>query len=168
MTSRATKKEPTNNQRTTTIKESKHVNKEEKNYTSPASPVDCDQSSLVLEAEFCEKPKLADLQEKWFLEEFWPIFWRKQGKEKSLKAFRKHAKTSEVKDGILTAVKNHSPLYHLRDPEHRPLAATWLNDRRYNEPFDASAPRFEINQPSKRRENLSEALRMVKDQRGEA
>jgi hypothetical protein len=104
----------------------------------------------VLDAEFCDEPAaqvatpqptLEEQQTIWF-EQFWQLFWRKVDKHSARKAFRKHARTPEAADIIISAVKLHSPGYHLRDPEYRPYASTWLNHRRYEEPFDESLPRI--------------------------
>ncbi len=79
------------------------------------------------------------LQEQWF-EEFWELYWRRVERKTAFKAFIKVAKTEAQKNVIIAAVKAHAPFYFLRDPEHRPHAATWLNHGRYNEPFDDSLP----------------------------
>jgi hypothetical protein len=84
---------------------------------------------------------LSVVQERWFEEEFWPQYWRKVSKKPAAAAFKKHATTEAIKNQIVEAVVAHSPTYLSRQPEHRPHAATWLNEQRYEEPpEDLSSP----------------------------
>lgn len=76
---------------------------------------------------------LERLQEKWFLEEFWPIYWRKVDKAEAMKSFKKQAFNETAKAKIVTAVTAQAPEYLSRDPEHRPHASTWLNKRRFDD-----------------------------------
>lgn len=76
---------------------------------------------------------LQDEQKRWFEEEFWPDYWRKEDKAAALKAFRRHATGPEKKDRIVSAVQVQGPRYRARDQEHQPLAATWLNKLRYED-----------------------------------
>jgi hypothetical protein len=108
---------------------------EQKTFSSSATPND---GQFVLAAQFVEPPEpqpvsLGKLQETWFVEEFWPIFWRKEHKPESIKAFKKHAISEEIKNQIVSAEAAHAPMYMLRDSEYRPLAATWLNKERWRD-----------------------------------
>lgn len=136
-----------------------------KNHSSPALPDDGAPVAFALEDLLPENTVLerqqtfSEIQESWFYQEFWPICWRKVDKIKALKAFQKHARTVELKDKIIAAANEHSPFYHLREPEKRPHAATWLNGRRYEEPFDGSAPQMQFERLTKHEINHAEASR---------
>jgi hypothetical protein len=106
---------------------------------APVAPVNNAPSELLPKlsgstgAEKPAQPTLAQLQEEYFEREFWPLAWRKVDKEDARRAFRKHA-TSETKIVlIIEALKKHRPSMLVRQAQHRPHIATWLNKLRYNE-----------------------------------
>jgi len=122
----------------------KQIQKQSKTFSSPASPM---MVPPILDAEVVEpgkdiQPRIEERQLRWF-DQFWFLYWRKADKQTGLATFRKHAKTEAEAKKIITAVKEHSPYYHLRESNFKPLAATWLNKRRYLEPFDESLPKIE-------------------------
>lgn len=80
---------------------------------------------------------LSKLQEQWFHEEFWPLFWRKRDKAEALKVFKRHATSEAKKNEIIAAVKAELQDMQARQPQHRPYAATWLNKRRYEDDNEA-------------------------------
>ncbi len=133
------------------------VEKNIKPYSRPAPP---DRAQLDLEPKTEEepeppaKPSLGELQDEWFEEELWPIYWRsgsrdrKEGKEESRKAFHRHAKSLIIKDQIVLAVKGQSAMYLERSPEHRPLLATWLNKKRYLAWMEDAAPVVSVSTPT--------------------
>lgn len=116
----------------------------EETFSSPASPMMVPPAPC---AEVVEPRKEIHLsvehrQRAWF-DQFWFLYWRKADKQTALATFRRHAITEAAAEQIIAAVKAHSPHYHLREVNFRPLAATWLNKRRYLEPFDESLPKIE-------------------------
>jgi hypothetical protein len=68
------------------------------------------------------------------------MYWRKVERKDALKAFKKHARTEDIKNRIVAAEKAHAPIYLKRDPEHRPHAASWLNGERYLEAPEDTRP----------------------------
>jgi hypothetical protein len=87
------------------------------------------------------KPELSEIQQHWFDEEFWPGYWRKEDKAEAIKAFKKHATSVALKDKIIAAVKEQGAMYMDREVKLRPLGATWLNKRRYEDEIHASPAR---------------------------
>lgn len=79
------------------------------------------------------EPTLAEKQDTWFVDEFWPVYWRKTGKAEGLRCFRRQATCESVKDRIVAAVREQSTLYLQREEEYRPHASTWLNQRRFED-----------------------------------
>jgi hypothetical protein len=96
--------------------------KEEKNNNNKSASADAE-TSLSL-------PKL---QQKWFEEEFWPIFWRKRDKSEAFDTFKSHATNATTKDRIVAALKVQSPEMQGRPEQFRPYASTWLSKRRYDD-----------------------------------
>jgi hypothetical protein len=76
---------------------------------------------------------LSKLQKKWFDEEFWPQFWRKQDKAEALEAFKRHATSEAKKNQIVAALKAQSLEIQERPTQFRPYAVNWLNKRRYED-----------------------------------
>jgi hypothetical protein len=110
--------------------------KEEKNNNNKSASSDAE-TSLGL-------PKL---QQKWFEEEFWPIFWRKRDKAEALEAFKNHATSEATKDRIVAALRAQSAEMHERQVQFRPYASNWLNKRRYDDD-PASADEGECAAPA--------------------
>jgi len=76
---------------------------------------------------------LQKLQQKWFEEEFWPIFWRTQDRAEALRAFALHATHPVKKDRIIKALKADLEEMLARPLQFRPYAVNWLNKRRYED-----------------------------------
>ena len=77
--------------------------------------------------------------------ELFPIFWgsyrqvRSKAKAPAEKAFRKKIKTQRQFDRILSALESQLPELLSREPAHRPYAATWLNQARWEDEPDIPA-----------------------------
>lgn len=64
---------------------------------------------------------------------FWPLSWRKVGKEVARKSWKKKATSDAMRDIIIAAAQRDAPVYLAREVELRPHMATWLNQERYND-----------------------------------
>lgn len=84
---------------------------------------------IELTAPEVTKP-LPRLQEEWFDEHFWPHYWRRVHRSEALKAWRKRVKTEAEAGKIGSAIRSQKAYYEQRATEHRPHAATWLNNHR--------------------------------------
>lgn len=74
----------------------------------------------------------------WFAREFWPIYPRKDDKEKALKAARKSlpgTKPSEVMAGL----RRQLPVFATREREKIPLPTSWLNAKRWKDEAGAAS-----------------------------
>jgi len=111
--------------RTTT--ESVSLYKEEKNNKNKSASGDAD-TSLTL----------SKLQQKWFDEEFWPLFWQKRDKAEAIEAFKDHVTSEAKKNQIVAAVKAQASEMLQRPLQFRPYAATWLHKRRYEDDSSSS------------------------------
>lgn len=102
--------------------------------------------SLALDKNICspadaEEPPSIDSQ----FEEFWGLYWRKDDRAAAKKAFVKQAKTESARARIIAAVKSQSAEYLGREKEFRPLGATWLNKRRFEDSGERSPPTAETS-----------------------
>jgi uncharacterized protein YdaU (DUF1376 family) len=66
-------------------------------------------------------------------EELWPDYWRRESKEPGRKAWDKLIAQREDPDKIIAAVKAQKPAMLTREIQFRPLLATWLNARRWED-----------------------------------
>jgi len=80
-------------------------------------------------------------------EEFWSLYWRKDGKAAAALKFRKYASAPEAAAAILAAVREQSPYYLAREAEYRPLALTWLNQQRWLDKPGADPPQMKLDAP---------------------
>ncbi len=73
--------------------------------------------------------------EQTFDEWFWPSYWRKVSRVAALKAWMKiDPKTQTTVDAIGVGLSRHRRVVEEREMEKRPHAATWLNNRRWEDP----------------------------------
>ena len=104
----------------------------------------------------------ASLIPAWF-DEFWEMFWRKDGKERARQSFRDKVKTPEDWARVKRAVEAQTPEMLGRIKEHRPQASTWLNDARYADeespPQIRGPARDDKNQT--RRENVNKFVKAL-------
>jgi hypothetical protein len=77
----------------------------------------------------------------WFEQKFWPFYPRKIARAAALKAARAAGKSPKLRDEILTGLYRQLPNLESREPEFIPHAATWLNQKRWqDEPEPARRP----------------------------
>jgi hypothetical protein len=78
-------------------------------------------------------------QEKMFAD-FWSAYdWRRDGREEARLAFRKHVTSEEQFKRVMAALKAQRPEQIAKDQQYRPMAATWLNKKRWtDEPASAA------------------------------
>jgi uncharacterized protein YdaU (DUF1376 family) len=89
---------------------------------------------------FSEDKKPTAEQTAWF-EEFWQQYWLRKAKKPAFAAFCKHVKTTERFAEVIAAVAAQKPEMESRQPQHRPLAASWLNAERWtDEPPEPAKP----------------------------
>jgi hypothetical protein len=70
-------------------------------------------------------------------EEFWSLYWRKDGRQKAQQAFNDRVKTPEDWGRVRRAVIAQTAEMLAREKQHRPHASTWLNQGRM---FDEESP----------------------------
>lgn len=70
---------------------------------------------------------------RWFTQEFWPVYPRKEAKVAALKAARAHLKTAELRAAALRGLTLQLPELTSRPPDKRPHPATWINGRRWED-----------------------------------
>jgi hypothetical protein len=73
----------------------------------------------------------------WFAA-WWAIYWRKVAKKAAERAFKKHVRTEERFQQVMSATRAQTSMMMARDPDKRPHAATWINGERWND--EPSAP----------------------------
>lgn len=76
-----------------------------------------------------------DIQTRWFAL-FWEKYWRKKGKAEAWKSFKRAVKTPALWDAVWAALNEQWQEQMERDPQHRPHATTWLNQRRWEDEPD--------------------------------
>ena len=69
----------------------------------------------------------------WFESDFWPIFPRREAKAPGLKAARAVLKTAQLREVALKGLKSQLAVLNNREPKMRPLPATWINGRRWED-----------------------------------
>jgi hypothetical protein len=75
----------------------------------------------------------------WF-EEFWSMYWRKDGRERAKKLFDRKVRTEAEWERVQAAVKEQTPEMLSREKQYRPHASTWLNqDRMLDVPEESPA-----------------------------
>jgi len=124
--------------------------------SAPPKDADAAPTSQKLSKTTQREPSRADV---WFDEEFWPNYWRKVNRAEALKTWRKHATSEEIKNTIVAAVRAHAPGYCSREPQFRPHASSWLNARRYLEPFEDATPTMALVHQHQPRLSVEESKR---------
>ncbi len=98
--------------------------------------------------------------DEWF-SRFWSEYWKRVGKGAAIKAFRSAVQTQERFDLVMVAIRKQSPKMLQREPNYRPLAATWLNRKQWEdeedppvaEPDPPCGPQYEEFIPEWRRKD---------------
>jgi hypothetical protein len=73
--------------------------------------------------------------ERTFHDWFWGAYWRKASKSAALKAWMAiDPKTQDMVESINEGLVRHKPVVLAREKERQPHAATWLNQRRWEDP----------------------------------
>ena len=84
--------------------------------------------------------------DRWFDQEFWPVVWKRVGKEAARRAAHQITKTPEIRSRIIAAVHKQTPIFLQRVDQFRPYPATWLNGGRYDDE-EGLAPSAESDYP---------------------
>ena len=123
--------------------ESNAESKTDKNHSSPAGAGDGETDApadFVLEPDPAAPPgkvaSIALVTTGWF-DEFWRLYWRKDGQQKARQVFGDRVKTPEDWRRVRTAVITQTTEMLAREKQHRPHASTWLNQGRM---FDEESP----------------------------
>jgi hypothetical protein len=129
--------------RTKSYSESNAESKTIENHSSPAGAGDGETdapASFALEPDAAAAPakaaSIALVTTGWF-EEFWSLYWRKDGRQKAQQAFNDRVKTPEDWGRVRRAVIAQTAEMLAREKQHRPHASTWLNQGRM---FDEESP----------------------------
>ncbi len=83
----------------------------------------------------------------WTDEQFWPMVWRKVGKEAARRSLRSINPDPGLRTRILEAVKRQAPEFLEREERYRPHPATWLNQRRWEDEGGAAVPQAREEYP---------------------
>jgi hypothetical protein len=76
----------------------------------------------------------------WF-DQFWAAYWLRKSKKDAFAAFCKNVKMPERFAEVIAAVAAQKPEMDSRQPQHRPLAASWLHAERWaDEPPEPAKP----------------------------
>jgi hypothetical protein len=78
-------------------------------------------------------------QSAWF-EQWWSAYWLKKDRARAHDAFCRHVKTQELFDIVLAATKAQFPEMIEKLPMHRPYAAGWLENKRWQDLPAAAQP----------------------------
>jgi hypothetical protein len=123
--------------------ESNAESKTDKNHSSPAGAGDGETdppADFALEPDPAAPPgkvaSIALVTTGWF-DEFWRLYWRKDGQQKARQVFGDRVKTPEDWRRVRTAVITQTNEMLAREKQHRPHASTWLNQGRM---FDEESP----------------------------
>ena len=123
--------------------ESNADSKANENHSSPAGAGDGEADpppDFVLEPDTAGPPARAPsitlVTTGWF-DEFWRLYWRKDGQQKARQVFRDRVKTPEDWRRVRSAVLAQTNEMLAREKQHRPHASTWLNQGRM---FDEESP----------------------------
>jgi uncharacterized protein YdaU (DUF1376 family) len=74
--------------------------------------------------------KGTDEQRQWF-DDFWKAYWRHEAKKPALAAFIKAVTTPAMFEKVMAATDSQREKMLPREPQYRPLAATWLTAERF-------------------------------------
>ncbi len=110
------------------------------------------------------KPELTTEQVDWFTR-FWEAYWRREAKKPAMKAFRCAVKSLADFEMITAAIRNQSSAMLAKEPQHRPLAATWLNQQRW---LDEESPPTTGAGKTQHESALDQAMRMMREEKGDA
>jgi hypothetical protein len=94
--------------------------------------------------------------ETWFDEKFWPFYPRKVGKAAALTAMRRAGKSARLRDEILAGLYRQLPALESRDLQYVPHAATWINQKRWNDEPEAAVRRDAYESPTDRAIRVAE------------
>lgn len=90
-------------------------------------------ADVVLKTTKNHKPsELTDQQFLWF-GMFWAEYWRRVSRPAAEKSFARLITSQEVFDVAMQGLRQQSASMLGRDPEHRPHASTWLNNKRWED-----------------------------------
>jgi hypothetical protein len=73
-------------------------------------------------------------------DDFWAIYWRKEGKGAARRAFEKALKGGVQAQTIVAAAAAQAASYLAKEPRFRPHPATWLNEGRWDDEVAPVAP----------------------------
>ena len=121
---------------------SKEVKNLSKKYKSKSDDLDRAPADVATNRRSGSRPPVDEDLRRWFSEEFWPIYPRKEGRVKAIEAASSKATSSEKRAFYLTRLKAQLPGYlqRKRDSGQRviPLASTWFNQDRAEDELDLS------------------------------
>lgn len=116
-----------------------------------------------------EPPKVQskkDLIGDWFYRDFWPVYPRKDDKEKALKAARKSLPGSKPSE-VMTGLRRQLPEFNQRERHNIPLPSTWLNGKRWKDELGTAGngPLVSVK-PRRNSDVLDEAIATAKQREG--
>ncbi|MCL4853372.1 MAG: hypothetical protein KJZ78_18610 [Bryobacteraceae bacterium] len=92
------------------------------------------------------KREADSLVEKWFAE-FWETYPRKVGKAAALRIAGKVAKFPKDREAIMAGLTRQLPELQSREPQYIPHAATWLNQRRWEDEPESPTQALTVRGP---------------------
>lgn len=72
---------------------------------------------------------------------FWELRWRTDDRKTAARAFRKAASSAVRLDRIMEGARRDREKYLARDPQYRPMMATWLNKERWMDSAEEIEPK---------------------------
>ena len=98
--------------------------------------------------------------------EFWSMFWRGENIKAARSKFNEKVKTAEDWTTIRAAVLMQTPKMLERAEQHRPQAATWLSEERWNDETSPpqimrAGPKNAEERNQKRRDDLNQGLKVL-------
>jgi hypothetical protein len=102
-------------------------------------------------------PSAPENMDTWFDKKFWPFYPRKVGKAAALTAMHRAAgKSAKLRDEILAGLYRQLPALESRDLQYVPHAATWINQKRWNDEPEAAVRRDAYESPTDRAIRVAE------------
>lgn len=121
------------------VSDSGSKSESEKKEKEPTAEESKAQLPLIQDPPFQDQfEPLAKKQDRWFME-FWTVYWRKVDKQAALTSYKKTVLDAELAAEVYAAVVRQTPQMLLREPAHRPHAATWLNHKRWTDELESQA-----------------------------
>lgn len=99
---------------------------------------DARDSDLALASTTPKTGSLKAKQERWFSEQFWPAFWRREGRKDAFKAFVAHVKTEADFRALMDGLEQRRAEMESRELRFRRTPGPWIRSEVWREPVETS------------------------------